>query len=120
MDIAKFHSDRAGILSDVDRVGVLAEPDRAERHQRVMQLHYRCVMADPLLRRIERVRSGPWCPAGSPNEVRMALDFSCWVEQHHENPTAVLALLFADQADDLMAAYADARAKADADALEAA
>jgi len=110
-------TERDLILAEREETRAERDAEARARHQRVMQMHYRWAMADLTLRRNDRVRSGPWCPAGTDREVRMSVDFSHWVEQHHASPTRVLAALFEDRADDILARYADARARADADAL---
>jgi len=92
-----------------------AAADAADRTYRVMREHYRWTATQPHLRRHERVCPGPWAPAGMERDITFAQDFAFWVEQCHPHPTAVVAMLAADDADGPLNQYADARAQADAD-----
>jgi len=111
-------SDHDLILAEREETRAERDADAREHHQRLMALHYRYRLSHPVWRAAERVRSGSWCPAGTAREVPMPVDFGHWAVERHPDASTLFAALFADRADEVMLAYAEDRARADADALE--
>jgi hypothetical protein len=115
-------SDHDLILAERAEDRAQADADRRERHFAHMQAHYRNLIRRPTFRQSEIVDAGPWCPAGSSKRITMAADFAAWVMETHPNPDRIIAALFmwhTDTVDRDLLRYADERAAADADALEA-
>jgi hypothetical protein len=113
-------SDHDQALAERAEDRAQADAERRERIYAVMHSHYRWVVVSATRRRAELVAPGPWAPAGwAPagleRDITLSQDFAYWVEQHHPNPTAVVAALAADAADEHFDRYARARAEADAD-----
>jgi hypothetical protein len=112
-------SDHDLTLAEREETAAQREADVRAHHQRVMTSHYRYRVSHAVWRANDRVRSGPWCPSGTALEISMSRDFGYWAVQRWPGDTEILlSALFADCADIALRAYAEARAKADADSLE--